>query len=79
MTSQKSAQYRSPYSGSHEGGIVQPILASRVELRGTFTDPDMPRGYAPFGTRNIDSNLYVPYGKQDGKCHFRTFHGRRCQ
>jgi hypothetical protein len=29
--------------------------------------------------RNIDSNLYVTYAKQDAKCHFWTFHGRKCQ
>ena len=40
---------------------------------------DSYRGYAPFGIRNIDSNLHVTYAKQDAKCHFRTLHGRTCQ
>jgi uncharacterized protein (TIGR03118 family) len=38
---------------------------SRVQLRGTFTDPDIPRDYAPFGITNIQGNLYVTYARQD--------------
>lgn len=30
----------------------------------TFTDPNMPAHYAPFGIRNIDGVLYVTYAKQ---------------
>jgi len=31
---------------------------------GSFTDPDMPAGYAPFNIREIDGQLYVTYAKQ---------------
>jgi len=34
-------------------------------LPGTFTDPHLPAGYAPFGIQNILGNLYVTYAKQD--------------
>ena len=32
---------------------------------GTFTDPSLPAGYAPFGIQNFGGNLYVTYAKQD--------------
>jgi len=38
---------------------------TRVQLHGTFVDPDIPRDYAPFGITNIQGNLYVTYARQD--------------
>lgn len=32
----------------------------------SFTDPEMPAGYAPFNIREIDGKLYVTYAKQSG-------------
>jgi uncharacterized protein (TIGR03118 family) len=32
-----------------------------------FTDPNLPAGFAPFGIRNIDGQIYVTYAKQDAK------------
>jgi uncharacterized protein (TIGR03118 family) len=32
---------------------------------GSFSDPRIPHGYAPFGIQNILGNLYVTYAKQD--------------
>lgn len=34
-------------------------------LSGSFTDPNIPSGYAPFGIQNILGNLYVTYARQD--------------
>jgi uncharacterized protein (TIGR03118 family) len=34
-------------------------------LPGSFADPNLPAGYAPFGIQNILGNLYVTYAKQD--------------
>jgi uncharacterized protein (TIGR03118 family) len=34
-------------------------------LGGTFTDPDLPPGFAPFGIQAIGSSLYVTYAMQD--------------
>jgi uncharacterized protein (TIGR03118 family) len=34
---------------------------SQVSLPGLFTDPNLPAGYAPFGIRNINDQLYVTY------------------
>jgi len=38
-------------------------------LDGTFTDPNLPAGYAPFGIANIDGDLFVTYAKQDAAKH----------
>jgi uncharacterized protein (TIGR03118 family) len=37
----------------------------RVNLDGTFTDPQLPTGYAPFNVAAIRGDLYVAYAKQD--------------
>ena len=34
-------------------------------LPGTFTDPSLPEGYAPFGIQAIGSLIFVAYAKQD--------------
>jgi len=34
-------------------------------LAGSFADPDIPAGFAPFGIQNIGDLLYVTYAKQD--------------
>jgi uncharacterized protein (TIGR03118 family) len=36
-------------------------------LDGTFSDPDIPAGFAPFGIANVDNNLYVTYAKQNAQ------------
>jgi uncharacterized protein (TIGR03118 family) len=36
-------------------------------LDGSFSDPDIPAGFAPFGIANIDNNLYVTYAKQNAQ------------
>jgi uncharacterized protein (TIGR03118 family) len=36
---------------------------------GTFTDPSIPAGFAPFGIQNINGKLFVTYAKQDAAAH----------
>jgi uncharacterized protein (TIGR03118 family) len=36
-----------------------------VTLAGSFADPQVPQGYAPFNIWNIGNKLYVEYAKQD--------------
>ena len=36
---------------------------------GGFKDPNMPKGYAPFGIQNINGDLFVTYAKQNGPKH----------
>jgi len=38
-----------------------------ARLSGSFTDPHLPQGYAPFGIQNIGSKLYVTYAKQNAQ------------
>jgi uncharacterized protein (TIGR03118 family) len=38
-------------------------------LDGSFTDPNLPAGYAPFGISNIDGDLFVTYARQDAAKH----------
>ncbi len=41
-------------------------------LDGSFTDPTIPAGFAPFGIQNIGGTLYVTYAKQDAAKHDDT-------
>jgi uncharacterized protein (TIGR03118 family) len=34
-------------------------------LAGSFSDPDLPAGFAPFNIQNLEGDLYVTYAKQD--------------
>ncbi len=36
-----------------------------ASLAGSFSDPDIPDGFAPFNIQNLDGQLYVTYAKQD--------------
>src|SRR5690242_8831022 len=36
-----------------------------VTLPGSFTDPNIPAGFAPFGIQNINGSIYVTYALQD--------------
>jgi uncharacterized protein (TIGR03118 family) len=36
-----------------------------VTLSGSFADPTLPPGFAPFGIQNLNGDLYVTYARQD--------------
>ena len=40
-----------------------------VTLAGTFSDPGIPSGFAPFGIQNIGGQLFVTYAKQNDTKH----------
>jgi uncharacterized protein (TIGR03118 family) len=42
---------------------------TQVTPAGTFSDPNLPAGYAPFGIQNIGGTLYVSYALQDAAAH----------
>ena len=44
----------------------------KVTLSGTFADPMIPAGFAPFGIQLINNQLYVTYAKQDATAHDET-------
>ena len=39
----------------------------QVALAGSFTDPNLPAGYAPFNVQNLNGLLYVTYALQDAE------------
>jgi uncharacterized protein (TIGR03118 family) len=47
----------------HDGSVE--MYDSNFQLVKTFTDVDLPVGFAPFGIRNIKGKLYVTFAKQD--------------
>jgi uncharacterized protein (TIGR03118 family) len=47
---------------------VFPSAAAPV-LTGSFVDPMLPAGYAPFNIQNLGGKLYVTYAKQDSAAH----------
>ena len=40
-----------------------------VKLAGSFSDPGIPAGFAPFGIQNLGGQLYVTYAKQNAAKH----------
>ena len=40
-----------------------------LALPGTFIDPNLPAGYAPFNVQNLGGSLYVTYALQDAAKH----------
>ena len=43
--------------------------ASSTQITGSFTDPDIPAGFAPFGIQNINGDLFVTYALQNSQMH----------
>jgi len=43
--------------------------AAAPTLSGSFVDPTLPSGYAPFNIQNLGGQLYVTYAKQDAQAH----------
>ena len=59
------------YATDFHNGRVD-VFNSRFHLvhtPGAFRDRHLPRGYAPFGIRDIDGFIYVTYAKQDADRH----------
>jgi uncharacterized protein (TIGR03118 family) len=55
----------------HAGTIdaFSSTFAPETLAAGTFTDPAIPAGFAPFGMQTVNGNLYVTYAKQDSEQH----------
>jgi len=49
------------------GGFIEAFLPglNPVALPGTFTDPNLPTGYAPFGIQTIGNQVFVTFALQD--------------
>ncbi len=48
-----------------EGAAGSNAAMSPIHLAGNFTDPSLPKGYAPFNIQLIGNQLYVEYAKFD--------------
>jgi uncharacterized protein (TIGR03118 family) len=55
------------YAANFKAGTVDVYKgnASAPALTGSFTDPGLPAGYAPFNVQNLNGSLYVTYALQD--------------
>jgi len=50
----------------HTGNIdVYDSIFAPAALAGSFSDPNLPSGYAPFNIQNLGGKLYVTYAQQD--------------
>lgn len=54
-----------------DGGFIETFLPgfASVALPGSFTDPNLPAGYAPFGIQVIGRQVFVAYALQDAAKH----------
>ena len=43
--------------------------ATSTEIEGSFTDPNIPAGFAPFGIQNINGDVFVTYALQNAAKH----------
>jgi uncharacterized protein (TIGR03118 family) len=59
------------YATNFRAGTVDVFNSSfqQVSLAGSFTDPNLLPGYAPFGIANIGGDLYVTYALQNAEKH----------
>jgi uncharacterized protein (TIGR03118 family) len=55
------------YAANFKAGTVDVYkgTTSAPALTGSFTDPGLPAGYAPFNVQNLNGSLYVTYALQD--------------
>lgn len=55
------------YAANFRTGAIDVFKGSAAapDLPGTFQDPTIPAGYAPFNIQNLDGKLYVTYALQD--------------
>jgi uncharacterized protein (TIGR03118 family) len=59
------------YAANFSSGTIDVFNSSftPVSLPGSFTDPNLPAGYAPFNVQNLGGSLFVTYALQDAAKH----------
>ncbi len=61
------------YATNFRAGTIdvfdQGFASAGTKLAGSFQDPQIHKGYAPFGIENINGNLFVTYAKQNAAKH----------
>jgi uncharacterized protein (TIGR03118 family) len=56
------------YAANFRSGFVE-VYNSNFQKVDSFTDPTVPKGYAPFNVQVLDGHLYVTFALQDGAKH----------
>jgi uncharacterized protein (TIGR03118 family) len=66
LTLASNAQGAFIYATNFHAGTVDVFDShfNQVHLAGSFTDPNIPAGFAPFGIKNINGTIFVTYAKQ---------------
>src|SRR5262249_39749526 len=54
------------YAADFHNGRVDVFDKTFAQQSITFTDPNLPAGFAPFGIQNLNGTLFVAYAKQLG-------------
>jgi len=57
------------YAANFHAGTVDAWDSNFKPVTGGFTDPDLPKGYAPFNVQALGGKIYVTYAKQDAAKH----------
>lgn len=60
------------YATNFRAGTIEaydPSFGAPASVTGTFADPGLPAGYAPFNDKVINGELYVTYAMQDAEKH----------
>jgi uncharacterized protein (TIGR03118 family) len=59
------------YAANFRSGAVDVFNGTfkQVNLAGSFSDPNLPSGFAPFGIQNIGGQIFVTYAKQNDTKH----------
>jgi uncharacterized protein (TIGR03118 family) len=66
LASDNSGEYL--YATNFHAGVVEEYDSTFTFVK-SFTDTTLPSGYAPFGIRNINGNLYVTFALQNASKH----------
>jgi uncharacterized protein (TIGR03118 family) len=66
LTLAGNAQGTFLYATNFHNGTVDVFDSQfhQAHLAGSFTDPNLPAGFAPFGIKNINGTIFVTYAKQ---------------
>jgi uncharacterized protein (TIGR03118 family) len=56
------------YAANFRNGTVD-VFDSKFKQVNSFTDPNLPKGYAPFNVQVLDNKLFVTYALQDSQKH----------
>ncbi len=59
------------YAANFRSGAVDVFNGTfhQVNLTASFTDPNLPAGFAPFGIQNLSGQIFVAYAKQNAERH----------